>query len=69
MFRACDLVVVNKVDLAPHLDVDLDLLLDRIDKVHPDVETVVVSGRTGQGVDAVRHWLRELHAAKAVVEA
>jgi hydrogenase nickel incorporation protein HypB len=69
MFRACDLVVVNKVDLAPHLDVDLDLLLDRIDKVHPDVETVVVSGRTGQGVDAVRHWLRELHAAKAVVRA
>jgi len=69
MFRACDLVVVNKVDLAPHLDVDLDLLLDRIDKVHPDVETVVVSGRTGQGVDAVRHWLRELHAAKVVVEA
>ena len=62
MFRACDLVVVNKVDLLPHLDVDLELLLHRIDKVHPDVPVMVVSGRTGEGVDAVRHWLRELHA-------
>jgi hydrogenase nickel incorporation protein HypB len=69
MFRACDLVVVNKVDLLPHLDVDLDLLLHRIDKVHPDVATMVVSGRSGQGVDAVRHWLAELHAAKAAVRA
>jgi hydrogenase nickel incorporation protein HypB len=64
MFRACDLVVVNKVDLLPHLDVDLELLLHRIDKVHPDVPVMAVSGRTGEGVDAVRHWLRELHAVK-----
>ena len=48
MFRACDLVIVNKVDLLPHLDIDLDLLLHRIDKVHPDVPTLVVSGRTGR---------------------
>jgi hydrogenase nickel incorporation protein HypB len=67
MFRACDLVMVNKVDLLPHLDIDLDLLLHRIDKVHPDVETMVVSGRTGAGVDGVRDWLRELHATRAGV--
>jgi hydrogenase nickel incorporation protein HypB len=65
MFRACDLVMVNKIDLLPHLDVDLDLLLHRIDKVHPDVPTMVVSGRTGAGVDAVRQWLGELHATRA----
>jgi hydrogenase nickel incorporation protein HypB len=67
MFRACDLVMVNKVDLLPHLDIDLDLLLHRIDKVHPDVPTIVVSGRTGAGVDGVRDWLRELHATTAGV--
>jgi hydrogenase nickel incorporation protein HypB len=67
MFRACDLVMVNKVDLLPHLDIDLDLLLHRIDKVHPDVPTVVVSGRTGAGVDAVRQWLCELHATRVGV--
>ena len=67
MFRACDLVMVNKVDLLPHLDIDLDLLLHRIDKVHPDVPTMVVSGRTGDGVDGVRQWLRELHRTRAGV--
>ena len=67
MFRACDLVMVNKVDLLPHLDIDLDLLLHRIDKVHPDVPTMVVSGRTGDGVDGVRRWLRELHRTRAGV--
>ncbi len=67
MFRACDLVMVNKVDLLPHLDIDLDLLLQRIDKVHPDVRTMVVSGRTGDGVDGVRQWLRELHRTRAGV--
>ena len=35
MFRACELVVVNKIDLLPHLDFDLDQLLDNLDAVHP----------------------------------
>ena len=37
MFRACELVIVNKIDLLPHLDFDLDKLLYNIDQVHPDV--------------------------------
>ena len=39
MFRTCELVLVNKIDLLPHLDFDLDRLLYNIDQVHPDVET------------------------------
>ena len=35
MFRACELVLVNKIDLLPHLDVDLDRYLDHLDAVHP----------------------------------
>ena len=35
MFRACELVVVNKIDLLPHLDFDLDRLLANIDAVNP----------------------------------
>ena len=38
MFRACDLVLVNKIDLLPHLDFDLDKFLDNLDAVHPGVE-------------------------------
>ena len=35
MFRACELVLVNKIDLLPHLDFDLDKLLYNLDAVHP----------------------------------
>ena len=57
MFRACELVLVNKIDLLPHLDFDLESLLYNIDQVHPDVERIILSARTGEGVDAWREWL------------
>ena len=57
MFRTCELVLVNKIDLLPHLDFDLDALQRNIDQVHPDVEQIVVSARTGDGVDEWRDWL------------
>jgi hydrogenase nickel incorporation protein HypB len=57
MFRACELVVVNKLDLLPHLQFDLDHLLYNIDQVHPDVEILLVSARTGEGVPQWRDWL------------
>ena len=57
MFRTCDLVLVNKVDLLPHLDYDLDRFLYHLDQVHPDVERMLVSARTGEGIDAWRNWL------------
>jgi len=57
MFRTCDLVLVNKIDLLPHLDYDLDRFLHYLDHVHPDVERMLVSARTGEGVDAWRDWL------------
>src|SRR5947209_17556388 len=58
MFRACDLVLVNKVDLLPHLDFDLDKFLQHLDAVHPGVPRLIVSAKTGEGVDAWRDWLR-----------
>jgi hydrogenase nickel incorporation protein HypB len=60
MFRTCDLVLVNKIDLLPHLDFDLDRLLYNIDQVHPDVPRMLVSARTGEGVEAWRDWLVEV---------
>jgi hydrogenase nickel incorporation protein HypB len=57
MFRTCDLVLVNKIDLLPHLEFDLDLLLYNLDQVHPGVERLLVSARTGEGVEAWREWL------------
>jgi hydrogenase nickel incorporation protein HypB len=59
MFRTCDLVLVNKVDLLEHLDYDLDLFLHHLDAVHPGVPRMLVSARTGEGVDRWRDWLVE----------
>ena len=57
MFRTCELVLVNKIDLLPHLDFDLDKLLYNLDAIHPDVERMQVSARTGDGIDEWREWL------------
>src|ERR671920_1007252 len=48
MFRTCDLVLVNKVDLLPHLDFDVDKLLRNLDAVHRGVPRLLVSARTGE---------------------
>jgi hydrogenase nickel incorporation protein HypB len=57
MFRACELAIVNKIDLLPHVDVDLDALLGNLQVVHPGIEQLLTSARTGEGVDALRDWL------------
>jgi hydrogenase nickel incorporation protein HypB len=65
MFRACDAVLVNKIDLLPHLDFDVDKLVANVDAVHPGVPTMLVSARTGDGVDAWRDWLVDRTVARA----
>src|SRR4051794_29044163 len=62
MFRTCDLVLINKIDLLPHLDFDLDRFLGNLDAVHPGVPRMLVSARTGEGVAEWRAWLRRLAA-------
>jgi hydrogenase nickel incorporation protein HypB len=62
MFRTCELVLVNKIDLLPHLGVDLELLLHNVEKVHPGVDTMLVSAATGEGVGQWRDWLTRLAA-------
>jgi hydrogenase nickel incorporation protein HypB len=60
MFRACELVVINKIDLLPHLEIDLDKLMYNIDVVNPTARRIVTSARTGEGVGELREWLTEL---------
>ena len=49
MFRACELVVINKLDLLPHLDIDLDKLLYNIDVVNPGVRTITTQRQDRRG--------------------
>jgi hydrogenase nickel incorporation protein HypB len=62
MFRACELVLINKIDLLEHLELDVDRLLANLDAVHPGVNRMLVSARTGEGVDAFHDWLAGLPA-------
>jgi len=66
MFRACELVVLNKIDLLPHLDFDLEKWAQRLQAVHPGVHTLLVSARTGEGVEAFRDWLAALPERRLV---
>jgi len=60
MFRAVDVVVVNKVDLLPYLDFDLDRFLANLHDVNPAATVLQLSARTGAGVDAWCDWLRAI---------
>ena len=50
-------MLVNKIDLVPYLDVDLERLLANIDAVHPGVPTLLVSARAGDGIESWCEWL------------
>ena len=55
-------MIVNKVDLLPHLDFDLDRFLSNLEAVHPGMPLIVVSAKTGEGVEAWRQWLMRVAA-------
>jgi len=57
MFRACELVVINKIDLLPHLDFDLEKFVHNLEAVHPGIDSILVSARTGEGIEQWREWL------------
>jgi G3E family GTPase len=62
MFRACELVVINKVDLLQYLDFDVDRLEANILQVNPQATVMRVSAKTGEGIDGFRAWLQALPA-------
>jgi hydrogenase nickel incorporation protein HypB len=57
MFRACELVVVNKVDLLPYVDFSLERFLRNLSQVNPAARQMAMSARTGEGVERFRDWL------------
>ena len=58
MFTASRLALLNKVDLAPYCDVDLDLYEKNLRRVNPGIEVIRISARTGEGMDNWLNWLR-----------
>lgn len=64
MFTAARLAILNKTDLAPHCDVDLDLYEANLRRVNPAIEILRVSARTGNGMAGWLEWLRSRLAEK-----
>lgn len=57
MFAAAKLMLLNKVDLLPHLDFDVAKCIEYAQRVNPGIEVLLVSARSGQGMDAWLDWL------------
>ena len=65
MFHAASLMLLNKVDLLPHLAFDVERCLANARRVNPTIEILQVSATTGQGMDAWLAWIeRGAHAAQ-----
>jgi hydrogenase nickel incorporation protein HypB len=57
MFAAADLMLLNKIDLLPHLDFDMAACLDAASRANPAMHVLPVSARTGEGLAAFYAWI------------
>jgi hydrogenase nickel incorporation protein HypB len=58
MFREAHCVLVTKVDLAPHLDIDLDVIANNIRQINPVTTIIFLSARTGEGFTPWLDWVK-----------
>lgn len=64
MYRAADVLVLNKIDLLPYLSFNLDYYLQGVRLLNPEVQVFQVSCRTGEGIAAWADWLRDRITSK-----
>ena len=57
MFSICDVVVINKIDVLPYFDFDLDKCRQYIHMRNPKATIIPICAKTGEGVDAFADWL------------
>ncbi|WP_417254803.1 hydrogenase nickel incorporation protein HypB [Celeribacter sp.] len=69
MFTVSEVALLNKIDLAPYCDVDLDLYEENLRRVNPAIEILRISARTGEGMEDWVQWLRDRLSAKPAVRA
>ena len=59
MFQVCDVVLINKIDVAPYFDFDLEKCTEYIRMRNPKAVIFPISAKTGEGVEAVAAWLKD----------
>ena len=57
MYQTCHLLVVNKIDVLPYFDFDMDKLVEYARKRNPDIEILPISAKTGEGIDRLTDWI------------
>ena len=58
MFTVCDCLIINKMDVLPYFDFDLDAACERARRLNPNIEIIPTSAKTGEGVEKWVDWLR-----------
>ncbi|WP_026496282.1 hydrogenase nickel incorporation protein HypB [Butyrivibrio sp. WCD3002] len=59
MFSICDVVLINKIDVAPYFDFDLEKCKEYIHMRNPKAEIIPICAKTGEGVDKFAKWLSD----------
>ena len=59
MFQVCDIVLINKIDVAPYFDFDFEKCTEYIRMRNPKAVIFPISAKTGEGIEAVADWLKE----------
>lgn len=62
MFHAADVMLLNKIDLLPHVDFDVTQCIDYARRVNPRIKILQVSARTGEGMELWLQWLKASYA-------
>ena len=58
MFSICDVLLVNKIDVAPYFNFDLDKCVERVKKLNPNIQVFPISALKGEGIEPWADWLR-----------
>jgi hydrogenase nickel incorporation protein HypB len=58
MFYAADIMLLNKIDLLPYLEFDVEKCIEYARRVNPDIQVLQVSATTGEGMDTWYQWLQ-----------
>ena len=67
MFQEADCLLITKMDLAPYLDIDVNRIVANVRQMNPNITTIPISAKTGEGLDAWFNWVRTQVAAPKLV--
>jgi len=59
MFRKCQLAIINKIDLLPYLNYDIQLLEKNIRQINPNMKILKISSQTEENIDELLKWMKK----------